>query len=140
MEKKCRIEGCEGGISNIKRQLCQKHYRKQQAAGLDRPSVIGESASTEGLSLQDQKTQEEVEKLRLQNGELRGQLRRVEDVDATWIDFIATLRTGLEAMPGRVKTHCTEVVSPAVISALRMAIDDCAADLGVELDRKNSQV
>ena len=128
MAEKCRIAGCENGISNIKRQLCQKHYRKQQAAGLDQP-IAGD------MSLQDQKTAQEVEKLRLHNEETRGALRRVEDVDATWIKFIATLRTGLEALPGRVKMHSVEPVSPDVMAAIREAIDDCVRDLGLKVGK-----
>ena len=82
--------------------------------------------------MQDQKTAAELERLNLQNGELRKQLRRVEDVDAVWLKFLATLRTGMEAMPGRFKQHCTETVTPAHVAALRKTIDDMAKDLGVE--------
>ena len=138
---KCVVLGCR--MKAVSKQMCRKHYnaeynRRRRAQKEGKvvslvPDAGKQAEPPAPTNLTEEKLREEIVSLRLKNQEKAGTLLRAEEVKQEWLAHLATVRTGLEAAPAWLKTHCTEPVSPAVMAVFREWIDVFVSDLGIEL-------
>ena len=79
-------------------------------------------------ALKDELDREKLRELQLRNDEREGILVIAAQVDSRWTQFLADLRTHLEALPARLAGSVE--TPPPVLSALRERIEEIVEDLG----------
>ena len=136
----CKVKGCQKAATA--KGMCGLHYqqayraRKKATESGKVVKLVPKSEhepTVQEESLEIRKLEQEVLKLELANQEKAGMLLQAEDVRTEWLEHLASMRTGLEAAPGWIKTHSPDPFSPGQMATIREWIDAFVGDLGIEL-------
>lgn len=107
----------------LQKMLCSRKRRLAASGKVSMPSVISVAELNRRIKMEDLKAKE------IKNAVAEGKLVEAAAVRSEWLDFMAALRTHLEALPARYKMMMP-FLTPDQVTALRRCLDDMARDLG----------